>query len=427
MLNKAQEKTDSAGHRARKDLLRVVLVVFIGCLVVLVDPDGFFEWLALRKEAQVDEFLVWMVIIGIGFGFFTWRRWTDLSRRVAEYQRLQTEMSEMNREASLLNETDDLLQSCISSTEAYHIIIRHMKSQLPTSNGAICAITHSRDIVEVVARWGEPALAETFFEPKDCWGLRRGRINKMLASDSPLYCAHIGPTRPGYAMCVPMMAQGETLGVLYLDSGKGQEGQSQVAFKQLSESEERMVKTLAEHLALAAANLNLRETLRTQSIRDPLTNLFNRRYMEESLERELQRATRKKLPLAVVMLDVDHFKHFNDSFGHEAGDELLRELARLFQSRLRAEDIACRYGGEEFVLILPEAPIEVARERAELFRQTARESQIQFRGKALERVTISIGLSCYSQHGTTGEALLRAADAALYRAKDEGRDRIVIA
>jgi diguanylate cyclase (GGDEF)-like protein len=426
MLNKAQEKTDSAGHRARKDLLRVVLVVFIGCLVVLVDPDGFFEWLALRKEAQVDEFLVCIVIIGIGFGFFTWRRWTDLSRRVAEYQRLQTEMSEMNREASLLNETDDLLQSCISSTEAYHIIIRHMKSQLPTSNGAICAITHSRDMVEVVARWGEPALAETFFEPQDCWGLRRGRVNKMLAGDSPLYCAHIGPTRPGYAMCVPMMAQGETLGVLYLDSGQSEGEQSQVAFK-LSESEERMVKTLAEHLALAAANLNLRETLRTQSIRDPLTNLFNRRYMEESLERELQRATRKKLPLAVVMLDVDHFKHFNDSFGHEAGDELLRELARLFLSRLRAEDIACRYGGEEFVLILPEASIEVALKRAELFRQTARESQIQFRGKALERVTISIGLSCYSQHGTTGEALLRAADAALYRAKDEGRDRIVIA
>ena len=118
-----------------------------------------------------------------------------------------------------------------------------------------------------------------------------------------------------------------------------------------------MVKTLAEHLALAVANLKLRETLRTQSIRDPLTGLFNRRYMEESLERELRRTIRKKLPLALLMVDVDHFKHFNDTFGHEAGDEILRELARLFQSRLRAEDIACRYGGEEFVLILPDASL----------------------------------------------------------------------
>jgi diguanylate cyclase (GGDEF)-like protein len=228
-------------------------------------------------------------------------------------------------------------------------------------------------------------------------------------------------------MCVPLAAQGETLGILYLDSGKNEAKQSQMRFEQLSESEERMVKTLAEHLALAVANLKLRETLRTQSIRDPLTGLFNRRYMEESLERELRRTIRKKLPLALLMVDVDHFKHFNDTSGHEAGDEILRELARLFQSRLRAEDIACRYGGEEFVLILPEASLEVARERAEQFRQIVRESQIQYRGKPLERVTISIGLSCYPQHGTTAEALLRSADAALYRAKDEGRDRVVVA
>jgi diguanylate cyclase len=430
MLNKLGEKakeTNSARNRARRDLLLIAFVVSIACLAVLLDPDSFFEWLAQHKEVQVNEFLVSIVIVGTGFGVFSWRRWTDLSRQVAEYKRLQTELSEVNREGSQLSETDDLLQSCLASQEAFDIIIRHMKAQLPTSSGAICAITQTRDMVEVVARWGEPVLAETLFELKDCWGLRRGRVNKMLAGNSPLYCAHIGKATPSCAMCVPMMAQGETLGVLYLDSGKSGAEQSQGLFKKLSESEERMVKTLAEHLALAVANLNLRETLRTQSIRDPLTSLFNRRYMEESLERELRRAIRKKLPLAVVMVDVDHFKRFNDSFGHEAGDEVLRELARLLQSRLRAEDIACRYGGEEFVLILPEASLEVARERAELFCQTARESQVQFRGRALERISISVGLSCSSQHETTGEALLRAADAALYRAKDEGRDRIVIA
>jgi diguanylate cyclase (GGDEF)-like protein len=127
------------------------------------------------------------------------------------------------------------------------------------------------------------------------------------------------------------------------------------------------------------------------------------------------------------MVDVDHFKHFNDTFGHEAGDEILRELAGLFQSKLRAEAIASRYGGEEFVLILPEASEEVTRERAQQLRQMVGQSQIQYRGKPFERVTISIGLSYYPQHGTTGEALLRAADAALYRAKDEGRDRVVVA
>jgi diguanylate cyclase (GGDEF)-like protein len=240
-------------------------------------------------------------------------------------------------------------------------------------------------------------------------------------------CTHIGPSLPGYAMCVPMMAQGETLGVLYLDSGRAKEEQAKSKRLSLSESDERTVKTLAEHLALAVANLNLRETLRMQSIRDPLTDFFNRRYMEESLERELRRAMRKKLPLAVMMVDVDNFKRFNDTFGHEAGDVLLRELAHLLRAQLRAEDIPCRSGGEEFALILPEAPVEAARERAEHLRRTANESQIEHHGKTLGRVSISVGVSCYPQHGTTGEVLLRSADRALYRAKEEGRDRVIVA
>ncbi len=249
----------------------------------------------------------------------------------------------------------------------------------------------------------------------------------MRAADSNLVCAHIAPGRPSYAICVPMMAQGETLGVLYLDSGIRDAASAISRFQPLSESQERMVKTLAEHLALAVANLNLRESLRKQSIRDPLTDLFNRRYMEESLERELRRSIRKEHPLALMMVDVDHFKQFNDSFGHEAGDVLLQELARLFHNQLRAEDIACRYGGEEFTLILPEAPLESAAERAEQICRVARITEVQYRGKLLPNFSISIGLACYPQHGSTRDALLQAADRALYQAKQDGRDRSVVA
>jgi len=226
-------------------------------------------------------------------------------------------------------------------------------------------------------------------------------------------------------MCAHDGARGDP-GVLYLESGRTAEGKSGASSQTLCESQERIIKTLAEHLALAVANLNLREKLRLQSIRDPLTKLFNRRYMEESLERELRRSIRRGLPLAVLMIDVDQFKHFNDSFGHEAGDELLRELARLFESQLRAEDIACRYGGEEFMMILPEAPLEAARERAEQLRRAASEFQLQYRGDKLERVSVSIGVSCYPERGTSGEALLRSADQAVYRAKQEGRNRVIL-
>jgi diguanylate cyclase (GGDEF)-like protein len=426
-LQDGLERTIDVGRKARRDFLLIAIIVVVACVAVLSDPDKVFEWVAHHKEVQVDEFLVAVVFIGTGFALFSWRRWTDLSRQVAEYKRLQTELTEINREASALSETDDLLQSCLSSEEAYNAVIRHIRSQLPGSSGAICVISNSRDLVETVAQWGDPSLAEHFFAPKDCWGLRRGRVTILSSADSQMACAHIGPDRPHYAMCVPMMAQGETLGVLYLDSGRVIGKQPDTKLAALSESQERMVKTLAEHLALAVANLNLREKLRMQSIRDPLTDLFNRRYMEESLERELRRSTRKKLPLAVMMIDVDHFKRFNDSFGHEAGDALLCELARLFRAQLRAEDIPCRYGGEEFALILPEAPLEAARERAEQLRRIANESHIQHRGNTLERVSISIGVSCYPQHGSTGEDLLRSADQALYRAKEEGRDRVVVA
>jgi len=185
--------------------------------------------------------------------------------------------------------------------------------------------------------------------------------------------------------------------------------------------------TLAENAALALANLNLREILRMQSVREPLTGLYNRRYMEESLERELRRSTRKKSPLGVMMLDVDHFKRLNDTFGHEAGDAVLRTLANLFRTQLRGEDVVCRYGGEEVTMILPEASLEATRQRAERLRDAAKHAVVEFRGQWLEAVTLSIGVSSFPENGPTVEALLRTADSALYRAKDEGRDRVVVA
>ena len=178
---------------------------------------------------------------------------------------------------------------------------------------------------------------------------------------------------------------------------------------------------------MALSNLKLHETLRSQSIRDPLTGLFNRRFMEESLELEIRRATRNQRPLGVIMIDLDHFKHFNDTFGHEAGDTLLRELGSFLQGNIRAEDIACRYGGEEFTLILPEGTAEVTQQRANFLREAVKRMDVTHRGRPLGRITISMGVSIFPEHGRTRDALLEAADEALYRSKDQGRDRVTIA
>ena len=175
------------------------------------------------------------------------------------------------------------------------------------------------------------------------------------------------------------------------------------------------------------ALLKSQALLREQSVRDHLTSLFNRRYMEETLERELLRASRKQLSLGIIMLDVDDFKRFNDTWGHAAGDEILRELGSLLLRQVRGEDIACRYGGDEFILILPDATREVTRERAELICELAKQFHLQFEGQSLAAVTLSLGVAVFPEHGTTSTGILRAVDAALYRAKHDGRGRVVVA
>ena len=179
--------------------------------------------------------------------------------------------------------------------------------------------------------------------------------------------------------------------------------------------------------ALVLNNAQLREALHEQSIRDPLTGLFNRRYMEESLKREVSRVTRQLHPLGIVMIDIDRFKRFNDTHGHAVGDALLQSVSQFLQSYIRGEDIACRYGGEEFILIMPNASLEAAQQRAEYLRQEAKKLQVPGAGQSYDGITLSLGIAIYPEHGHTMETVLRAADAALYRAKQEGRDRVVIA
>ena len=183
---------------------------------------------------------------------------------------------------------------------------------------------------------------------------------------------------------------------------------------------------VAEHIALALSNLKLKETLRQQSIRDALTGLYNRRYMEETLERELNRAAREDKPVGVMMFDIDHFKRFNDLEGHDAGDALLRELGAYLNRTIRGSDIVCRYGGEEFLVVLPGASKENSRLRAEEIRNGVKELLVYHLGKALAKCTISIGVAVYPEHERSAERLLKAADNALYRAKNEGRDRVVV-
>jgi diguanylate cyclase (GGDEF)-like protein len=217
----------------------------------------------------------------------------------------------------------------------------------------------------------------------------------------------------------PILNDAECLGVLGLGRDKpGYEFTTdQIQFGNL----------LANLTALILNNAQLREALREQSIHDPLTGLFNRRYMEDVLKQHLSRVTRQHHPLGMIMVDIDHFKRFNDAHGHAAGDALLREVGRLLQNQIRVEDVACRYGGEEFLLIMPGASIAETWDRAGKLRREVKELQIEHEGRMIGEITLSAGVAVYPEHGSTQDSLMRAADAALYRAKQGGRDQAFLA
>lgn len=343
-------------------------------------------------------------------------------------QGLVEDAQQRTRDITLLNELGDLLQACQDRQEAYAAVAQYAGQLFPDRTGSLFVLNASQNLLEAVAGWGESPSGEQVFSPDDCWAFRRGEVHRVAGSQTGLLCKHIPTPSVADHICIPMMAQGETIGMIHLQSSLCRlENVPQEALGYRTDSKDRLALTLAKQVSLALASLSLRESLRAQAIRDPLTNLFNRRYMEESLKRELQRVKRRGVSLGVIMVDLDHFKKFNDTFGHKAGDAMLVALAALLKNHIRLEDIACRYGGEELLVILPETPLKITIQRAEKLREQISQLKVEFLGQTLGLTTASLGVAAFPQHGLDWEELIRAADAALYRAKEEGRNRVVVA
>ena len=346
----------------------------------------------------------------------------QLEESVAQLRRAGTDTRELSQYAGML-------QSCRSVDEALTVTADTFHRLLPAFGGSVFLLRPSRDLAERVLDWGEQALpSEAPVPTADCWALRRGQPHSVDDRDGDTHCAHAprDPDHPAIAVCVPITAHGETIGFVYL-SRAVTDADRDIPPEKRPPSRREIAAALVEQLALALSNLKLQDTLRSQSIRDSLTGLFNRRYLEESLQRELARCERRGRPLALLMLDVDHFKQFNDQHGHDGGDAVLSRFAQVLTAHSRHEDIACRYGGEEFTLILPEMPPDGGAARAEEIRAAVEAMVVDNNGRRLPPVTVSIGLSSYPSDGTDPSSLLRAADAALYRAKQSGRNRVVAA
>lgn len=381
--------------------------------------------LIVRRDAEQDRlrtlaYLFWGGLVAVGIMlslmFFLARR-ERASREVtaAIVHEKSLDLETAYKDTTNLGNMTEFLQSCSSMAEAGEILSRYGSKMFKEDSGGIYVLNSSRKLVEALAVWGKCSVEP--FVPDDCWSLRRGQSH-VVRSPSDVICAHVKTDFKAY-ICVPMSAQHETLGVLHV---------ALASVENSTELEKKLVMaaTMAEQVGLALRNLQLREQLQELSIRDALTGLLNRRYIEESLLREISRALRYNLHLSVVMIDLDHFKTFNDTFGHKAGDTVLKEFGHLLQKHVRGSDIACRFGGEEFTLILPESTKEGALVMCNEIREDIKKLQITSGAESLGTVTISAGIAMFPEDGETSERLLAAADSALYRAKEMGRDRVEI-
>lgn len=317
-----------------------------------------------------------------------------------------------NQSSALVSGMSQRLQAIRSDQELSEVLGCFLPQLLPEVAGSLYILNSSRNLLVRNTSWGELASQPDVITPDSCWALRRGKEHVIDRPGADLVCQHAQGTSLVARYCKPVLAGGDVLGLIYIEGAIDAEAEFRLDL-------------LTENIALALVNETLRKRLREQSIRDPLTGLFNRRYMEEALALETARASRSGSPLAVVMTDVDHFKAFNDRHGHEAGDALLRAVGRLIQSQFRDGDIICRFGGEEFIIIAPDTAASVICDRADELRRAVRELTVDFRGQRIGPVTMSFGIGVWSE-GKLGqpEDLINRADQALYRAKRLGRDRI---
>ena len=409
----------------------LVLVGLLCCINLLMD-----RWKQAHGEALTDVAIAAsLVAFTLRLALTQFHQHQEIAERKAAQKQLTASHQKVGRlldnarrqtaEITQISELGSLLQACTSREEIFRLIPERLRRLFPGASGSISLLSASKNRVESAAEWGV-CPTDRIFSPEQCWALRRGCTHAHPGGRSTPRCSHL--LGEGPSVCIPLIANGDTFGTLAIQNddplspvtGTDPDYNAFARRRQLAA-------TVSEPIALAVANLNLREALRLQAVRDPLTGLYSRRYMQEFLERELYSARRKHRAVAVMMLDLDHFKRYNDNFGHSAGDQALTAVGETLLHCVRAEDVACRYGGEEFALILPECSLRQATARAEEICRRLKQRRTQPDQQAIGVLTVSIGVAAFDETTDRVDLLLKFADDALNQAKRAGRDRVVAA
>lgn len=376
-----------------------------------------------RIESMADELmtiLALLMTISLGLVTASTLLSSKLMNQQVQHEKDQQEslIEQRTLEIELLRRLTNMLAACNSIDEAQMIVEDIIPRILGDVNGVVSLIRSSRNQLLVKLDWGGAWPGSKTYAPEECWALRKGKFHLANDKYTTLPCSHMAEVQTdcpeaNQTLCIPLVAHGNTIGMMHLYSGD----------KDLTDETQQLAFTVAEHLGLALANLNIQEKLREQAISDPLTGLYNRRYYEETINQELMRAKRNKQELSLLMLDLDHFKLFNDNYGHDAGDYVLKTIGSLLIESMRGEDTICRLGGEEFIIILPETGMEAARTVANGLCKSINELHLAMKDLSLGKLSVSIGISTYPINGMQKDELTKLSDIALYEAKERGRNQ----
>lgn len=372
-----------------------------------------------QMNFQLMGILVGMVLLSLSFLIGTsYVSNRQIVHRVEEEQKKQDErIRQRTHEIELMHRLANMLAACNNMVEAQQIVSDILPRILGNVNGSVSLMRASRNQLITQLDWGEAWPGSASFAPEECWSLRKGRAHQSNDDFHSLTCGHMHEMENNQTLCIPLTAHGNTIGIMHLYFGVGD--------IKIDPITEQLAFSVSEHLGLALANLSLQEKLRSQALSDPLTGLFNRRFFEQKLEEHSMNSATSEQPLSLLMLDLDHFKRFNDNFGHDAGDFVLKEISALLKQSVSEDEIACRLGGEELAILLPHYSMEQATEFGQVLCDAVRSMHLEHKGLSLGQLGVSIGVATYPKPASDTESLVKMADNALYMAKDMGRSRVV--
>lgn len=372
-----------------------------------------------QMNFQLMGILIGMVVLSLSFLIGTsYVSNRQIVHKVEEEQKKQDErIRQRTHEIELMHRLANMLAACNNMVEAQQIVSDILPRILGNVNGSVSLMRASRNQLITQLDWGDTWPGSASFAPEECWSLRKGRAHQSNDDFHSLTCGHMHEMENNQTLCIPLTAHGNTIGIMHLYFGVGD--------IKIDPITEQLAFSVSEHLGLALANLSLQEKLRSQALSDPLTGLFNRRFFEQKLEEHSMNSATSEQPLSLLMLDLDHFKRFNDNFGHDAGDFVLKEISALLKQSVSEDEIACRLGGEELAVLLPHYTMQQATEFGQTLCDAVRSMHLEHKGLSLGQLGVSIGVATYPKPASDTESLVKMADNALYMAKDMGRSRVV--